>query len=80
LVSTRSKIVLEKKELKYRLLEDSFTSPQECLALMELIEAHGQVGDGYGGNPPPHTKSEILGGYSFNGCQNKIRQDIPGHR
>ncbi len=78
--STGSKIVLEKKELEYRLLEDNFISPQECLAFIELIEAHGQIGDGYGGNPHPHTKSEIFGGYSFNGYQNKVQQDIPGHK
>jgi hypothetical protein len=80
IASPGSKIIFSAEESQYRLLKDNFISPAECQLLIELIETYGTVGDGYGGNPHPHTKSEIFGGYSFNGYQNKVQQNLPGHR
>ena len=78
-ISSGSDIIFSAQESKYRLLENAFITPAECLPLIKLIETHSQVGDGYGGYAHPHTASEIFGGYSFNGLQNSTRRTYPGH-
>ena len=66
-------------EAKYRLIEPNFVSRAECAELIALIEQHGKIGDGYQGNPHPHTATEIFGGYSFDG-PSSARPDLPpGH-
>ena len=72
-------VVFGKEESKYRLLQENFLKPKECQTLINLVENQGQVGDGYQGNPHPHTTSEIFGGYSFEGIKG-VKPDItPEH-
>jgi len=78
-ISSASKIAFSPQEAKYRLVEEAFITPEECLPLIELVDAYGKVGDGYSGNPHPHTESEVFGGYSFDGLQNMAQQTLPGH-
>ena len=73
-------IVFNPQESKYRLLQDNFITREECQLLIHLLESFGTVGDGYGGDPHPHTKSEVFGGYSFNGFQSKDKQESPEHK
>jgi hypothetical protein len=79
-VASDHEIVFGRQESKYRLLKEYFLSPEECQKLVELIDAYAEVGDGYGGNPHPHTPTETFGGYSLDGLNNEKQQDIPGHR
>ena len=78
-ISSDSTIVFSPQESKYRLVEDAFITPEECKPLIELVGKYGTVGDGYGGNPHPHTASEIFGGYSFDGLHNQAQKALPGH-
>ncbi len=78
--STAAKIIFDKQESKYRLLEENFISPEECRSLIELVETYGELGDGYAGNPHPHTPTETFGGYSFYGHGKKPQTLVPGHR
>lgn len=55
------------EEAKYRLIQDDFITPEECRQLIKLTNEFGQIGDGYGGNPHPHTPHETFAGYSFDG-------------
>lgn len=67
------------REAKYRLIEPDFISRSECADLIALLEQHGKIGDGYQGNPHPHTATEIFGGYSLDG-RSSARPDLPpGH-
>ena len=61
------KIVLGKRESKYRLIQDNFLTPSECEILGEFARQKCVLGDGYGGNPHPHTPNESFYGYSING-------------
>ncbi len=69
--------VFGKQESRYRLIVDDFLSPDECSRLVEFITDHGVVGDGYGGNPHPHTPNETFGGYTIDGRFGDASQ--PGH-
>lgn len=71
---------MNQREARHRLIADAFISPEECRALIQLVERHGPVGDGYRGNPHPHTASEIFHGYSLDGLHNSTQQVLPGHR
>jgi hypothetical protein len=68
------------EEAKFRLIKENFISQEDCRTIIKLVEEHGNIGDGYQGNPHPHTASEIFGGYSLNGHNNATRQSLPGHR
>jgi hypothetical protein len=72
-------IVFDKEESKYRLLHENFISPTECKDMIALVENYGAVGDGYGGNPHPHTATEVFGGYSFEGFKRSKPKIVPGH-
>ncbi|MDP6436613.1 MAG: 2OG-Fe(II) oxygenase [Gammaproteobacteria bacterium] len=76
-VSTAQPVELSELEKKYRMLKEDFASPDECRRLIELLEEHGEIGEGYGGNPHPHTPNETFGGYSFN--MGKGYPGTPGH-
>jgi hypothetical protein len=65
-------------ESKYRLVMDQFITPEECRQLIELTDKYGVVGDGYAGNPHPHTPHETFGGYSFD--VNKGRPETTDHK
>jgi hypothetical protein len=67
MTDTPQPIQFSKEEGRYRYIEDNVVTPEECAALIRLIETHGVIGDGYGGNAHPHTPNEIFGGYSFGG-------------
>jgi hypothetical protein len=73
-------VKFEAEESKYRLLQENFITPEECRMLVELVETYGEVGDGYHGNPHPHTPTEIFGGYSFEGFRHSKPRMVPGHR
>ncbi|MDH3978324.1 MAG: 2OG-Fe(II) oxygenase [Gammaproteobacteria bacterium] len=73
-------VQMDKKEAKYRLLQPNFITPEECLGLIKLVEEHGEIGDGYGGNPHPHTMTETFGGYSFEGRKRTKPKLAPGHK
>jgi hypothetical protein len=60
-------IVFDKREARYRLIAEHFATPEECRALINLVESAGSIGDGYAGNAHPHTLTETFGGYSFDG-------------
>jgi hypothetical protein len=77
--TANTEIVFDKQESKFRLIKKDFITPEECRLLIELIEKFGEIGDGYGGNPHPHIASEVFGGYSFNGHQNAVQIEHPGH-
>ena len=72
-------IVLSDEEAKYRLIQDDFLSTAECQPLIDLVETYGAIGDGYGGNPHPHTSTELFGGYSFEGFRHSRPEIVPGH-
>jgi hypothetical protein len=78
-ISSGPVIEFSPQESKYRLVADAFITPEECQPLIQLVENYGTVGDGYGGNPHPHTATEVFGGYSFNGMRNKSQKSTPGH-
>jgi len=71
-------IEFSKLERKYRLVTDAFISPEECRQLIELTDKYGAIGDGYAGNPHPHTPHETFGGYSFD--VNKGHPQTPDHK
>ena len=73
-------IVFDKEESRYRLLQENFITREECQPLIELVEKHGSIGDGYQGNPHPHTNTEVFGGYSFEGFRHSKPRLVPGHR
>lgn len=75
----QASITLSPEELRYRYIQDDFASAQECADLIKLIEDHGQIGDGYGGNPHPHTPTELFGGYSLDD-KYVPGQLAPGHQ
>lgn len=58
-------VAFSAEESRYRLLQPGFLTPEECATLIELVEKYGKVGDGYEGNPHPHTPTELFGGYNF---------------
>lgn len=70
-------IVLLDSERPYRLIVDDFLSTDECARLVAFADEHAIVGDGYGGNPHPHTPHETFAGYSFDGRQGMTKE--PGH-
>jgi len=55
------------EESKYRLVNDSFLTPDECRLLSNYTRKYRVVGDGYGGNPHPHIPTEEFAGISFEG-------------
>jgi hypothetical protein len=73
-------IVLGDEEAKYRLIQNDFLNTTECQPLIDIIETYGAIGDGYGGNPHPHTLTEVFGGYSFEGFRHSQPEMVPGHR
>ncbi|MBT8422803.1 MAG: hypothetical protein KJP03_06775, partial [Gammaproteobacteria bacterium] len=64
-------------ELPYRMLAENFLSPQESAQLLEFADEHSIVGDGYHGNPHPHTPHETFAGYSLDGRQGNTT--VAGH-
>jgi hypothetical protein len=78
--SSIAPVVLEKEEAKYRMLQENFITPAECQTVIDLIENYGDIGDGYGGNPHPHTATETFGGYSFEGFKRSKPKLAPGHK
>jgi hypothetical protein len=76
-ISMTDEFAFGKRESRYRLFQRQFISQDQCRTLVDLIENHGEIGDGYHGNPHPHTPNETFGGYSFDG---RARPDLtPGH-
>ena len=64
-------------ESRYRLIEESFASNEECRRLLEFADEYAEAGDGYGGNAHPHSPHETFAGYAFDG---RPRPDVaPGH-
>ncbi|XP_071955524.1 prolyl 3-hydroxylase 1-like isoform X2 [Antedon mediterranea] len=45
-----------------RVVADSLTTVDECQMLMDLAQGHAYPGDGYEGNPHPHTENENFKG------------------
>jgi hypothetical protein len=72
-------VTFSTEEARYRLLQPAFISPAECSTLINLVETYGEIGDGYSGNPHPHTTTEIFGGYSFEGFKHSNPEIVPGH-
>lgn len=71
---------MDAHESNYRFIKDQVLSPGECDTLIQLVESHGQVGDGYQGNAHPHSPTEVFGGYSFSGNADTPQPSVPGHR
>lgn len=69
---------LTDSEARYRMVQDNFCSAEECREIVKLTDEFGQIGDGYGGNPHPHTPYETFAGYSLDGRKGDPSQ--PGHR
>jgi len=76
--ATPEPIVFSQEEARYRHIEDSVISPEECARLINLIETHGAVGDGYGGKANPHSPHETFGGYSLGPVGGE--RDDPDHQ
>lgn len=64
-------------ESRYRCIVDDFLSPEVCNALVKFADEHAVIGDGYGGNPHPHTPNETFSGYSIGGATDNATD--PGH-
>ena len=60
---------LDKVESRYRLIAPGFVPPDDCRDLLQFADEHSVIGDGYGGNPHPHSPNETFGGYTFDGRQ-----------
>ena len=58
---------MDSRESKYRLIRENFLSPDECARLADFTRKYRIVGDGYNGDPHPHTPSETFAGISFGG-------------
>ncbi len=58
---------MDRRESKYRLIRENFLSKEECDLLHRFARENCAVGDGYGGEPHPHTPTETFSGYSFDG-------------
>lgn len=67
-IAETNRIVLGNRESKYRLIQDDFLTPSECEILGEFTRQKCVLGDGYAGNPHPHTSNESFYGYSINGA------------
>ena len=65
------------EESRYRLIVDDFVAADECRRLVAFADEHAVVGDGYGGNPHPHTPHETFAGYSLDGKQGD--PSLPGY-
>jgi hypothetical protein len=76
--SNMSDIVLGEQEAKYRLIQDQFLTPEECALLSDFTRQNCVIGDGYGGNPHPHTLTETFSGFSFDG--NSVNPELPEYR
>ena len=57
--------VLSEQERPYRLVEDSFATPEECEAMVRFAANSARPGDGYYGNTSPHAEGETFSGYAF---------------
>ena len=64
-------------ERPYRMLAENFLTADESSRLVTFGDEHSIAGDGYHGNPHPHTPNETFGGYSFNGRDGD--PTLPGH-
>jgi len=62
-----STAVIDGQESNYRLIVDQFASPDECAKMLAFADEYATVGDGYGGNPHPHTPHETFSGFSLDG-------------
>ena len=75
-VSTTTEFAFDEREARYRLFQREFITSEECATLVALIENYGTIGDGYHGDPHPHTPNETFGGYSFGSTPDTL---VPGH-
>jgi len=71
-------IVMDKRESKFRLIHENFLSPEECARLSDFTRKNRIIGDGYNGNPHPHTPTETFAGISFSG--EFPRPDLPEYQ
>lgn len=65
--SVPAPFVMGPRESKYRLIQPGFLTPEVCARLSEFTRKYRITGDGYGGNPHPHTPTETFAGISFDG-------------
>jgi len=65
---------LTTEEARYRQIADTLATPDECARLVEFSEQALTIGDGYGGEASPHTKTEAFYGYTFSG---RPEGDVP---
>ncbi len=65
---------LTAEEARYRQIADTLATPDECARLVEFSEQALTIGDGYGGEASPHTKTEAFYGYTFSG---RTEGDVP---
>jgi hypothetical protein len=72
--------LVDENESRYRFIQDQVITPQQCEALIQLVDSYGQIGDGYNGNAHPHCPTEVFGGYSFYGNTDSPQHCVPGHR
>lgn len=77
-VAAASPIVMDSRELKYRLVKENFLSADECAQIAGFIRKYRVIGDGYNGNPHPHTPTETFAGISFGG--DWADQDMPEYQ
>lgn len=75
---TSAPIRFDKRESKFRLIQENFLSPEECAQLSEFTRNNRLIGDGYGGDPHPHIPTETFAGISFNG--DFPRPDLPEYQ
>lgn len=69
---------MDRRESKYRLIQEDFLSPDECARLADFTRNNRIIGDGYNGDPHPHTPTETFAGISFSGSF--PRPDLPEYQ
>lgn len=64
-ISTDLPFKMGPQESKYRLVQPGFLTPEECSILSEFTRKNCVIGDGYGGDPHPHTPTETFAGITI---------------